>query len=310
MLEKDARSILLRRIADGFYRLGDRLPSVRTLAAEIGINRNTASKAYQELQREGVVQASRGRGTFVSALPAKDRTSTEDRVQQLLRSVLAYAALTGIPRRKLKELAEREFRALSNRKVRVAFVECNPYEARGIAQRMQKTLSHPVDALVLDELPPPRKLLRAYEIIATTLYHLGEVQDKVGRHNTRVIGLHHRASTESVLQIARLEQGTRLGVIATNERTLKHLLKLVEMYHTVVGSCLASETTQVAELVRGADVLIVHPLAKRYVPAHPTARIITVNFQIEPQSLDYLRQRISSLNTRERGGRSAQTVLQ
>jgi len=45
---------------------GDRLPSVRELAAAITINPNTIQKAYQELERQGVIETVRGRGTFVS----------------------------------------------------------------------------------------------------------------------------------------------------------------------------------------------------------------------------------------------------
>jgi GntR family transcriptional regulator len=44
---------------------GDRLPSVRELAATVTINPNTIQKAYQELERQGIIETVRGRGTFV-----------------------------------------------------------------------------------------------------------------------------------------------------------------------------------------------------------------------------------------------------
>ncbi|PSR20653.1 MAG: GntR family transcriptional regulator [Sulfobacillus acidophilus] len=46
---------------------GDRLPSVRELAAEMTLNPNTVAKAYQELERTHVIEVIRGRGTFVAA---------------------------------------------------------------------------------------------------------------------------------------------------------------------------------------------------------------------------------------------------
>lgn len=44
---------------------GDKLPSVRKLSRQLGINPNTVARAYQELEREGIVRTTRGIGAFV-----------------------------------------------------------------------------------------------------------------------------------------------------------------------------------------------------------------------------------------------------
>ncbi len=46
---------------------GERLPPIRQLARAVGVNRDTVSLAYERLAREGVVEATVGRGTFVRA---------------------------------------------------------------------------------------------------------------------------------------------------------------------------------------------------------------------------------------------------
>jgi GntR family transcriptional regulator len=53
-------------VASGVLRAGDRLPSVRDLAVELAVNPNTVAKAYQELEREGVVETPRGKGSFIA----------------------------------------------------------------------------------------------------------------------------------------------------------------------------------------------------------------------------------------------------
>src|SRR4051812_3035072 len=58
-----------RLIALGALRPGDRLPAVRDLAAQCRINRNTAARAIQELEREGIVRTQVGQGTFVAQEP-------------------------------------------------------------------------------------------------------------------------------------------------------------------------------------------------------------------------------------------------
>jgi DNA-binding transcriptional regulator YhcF (GntR family) len=62
---EQVRSHLANRITDGELAIGTRLPTVRQLAADLGLAVNTVARAYRELEQGGLVQ-SRGRaGTFV-----------------------------------------------------------------------------------------------------------------------------------------------------------------------------------------------------------------------------------------------------
>ena len=65
-------------IIDGNFRSGEALPSVRMLAASEEVNPLTVSKAYQELQVAGIVEAKRGLGLFV-VTGARDRLVIEER---------------------------------------------------------------------------------------------------------------------------------------------------------------------------------------------------------------------------------------
>ena len=53
----------------GVLDVGDQLPSVREVVAATAINPNTVLKAYRDLEREGLVAAASGRGTFVTRRP-------------------------------------------------------------------------------------------------------------------------------------------------------------------------------------------------------------------------------------------------
>ncbi len=53
-------------VAAGGLKQDDALPSVRKLAAELRVNPNTVARAYQELEREGVIRTVPGGGTFVA----------------------------------------------------------------------------------------------------------------------------------------------------------------------------------------------------------------------------------------------------
>ena len=69
------RDIIVARILDG----GDSalLPSVRSLAAEAGVNPLTVAKAYQELQAAGLVVAKKGVGLFAGEAAARRLLASE-----------------------------------------------------------------------------------------------------------------------------------------------------------------------------------------------------------------------------------------
>ena len=53
-------------IAAGVYRPGEALPSLRVLATDLKVNPNTVQRAYEELDRQGVIRSHRGVGMFVA----------------------------------------------------------------------------------------------------------------------------------------------------------------------------------------------------------------------------------------------------
>jgi len=57
---------LVLNIASGYLKAGDKLPSIRTLANEAGVNMMTVSKSYQMLKQEGYISADRRSGTVVA----------------------------------------------------------------------------------------------------------------------------------------------------------------------------------------------------------------------------------------------------
>ncbi len=77
-------------VATGALRAGDRLPTVRALAADLGIATNTVGRAYRELELAGLVVSRRRSGTVVSGAPPgpgtrAQRSATQDAAELLVR---------------------------------------------------------------------------------------------------------------------------------------------------------------------------------------------------------------------------------
>ena len=69
---------LKRRIVTGRYLPGEKLPSVRELAAEAGINPNTVQRAFSELERDGLIYTQRATGKYVTENEADIKSARED----------------------------------------------------------------------------------------------------------------------------------------------------------------------------------------------------------------------------------------
>lgn len=85
-------------VAGGRVEPGDRLPSHRELAEQLVIAPLTVKKAYDELERNGLIHTQRGKGTFVSdRLPVVDPAASRERLRDNAQRLLSQAALSGVP---------------------------------------------------------------------------------------------------------------------------------------------------------------------------------------------------------------------
>lgn len=96
-----------KAVATGALAPGDRLPSVRELAADLLINPNTIAKAFRELESEGITVGRAGTGTFVGERPpALSKDEQRRRLHEALEGVLAAAAVSGIGRVEARRIFE------------------------------------------------------------------------------------------------------------------------------------------------------------------------------------------------------------
>lgn len=79
-------------IAAGTLRDGDQLPSVRALAEDLKVNRNTIAKAWAELENAGVIENRQGSGCFVTASVTPLRKAVRnERLAQAVDSLIVEA---------------------------------------------------------------------------------------------------------------------------------------------------------------------------------------------------------------------------
>lgn len=102
------------QIARGVLKPGDQLPSIRELARQLPANLNTVLKAYDLLEREGLVGRRQGEGTFVEGTPSTLKKSERIRqVSAILAQAAAQAIHLGVPADELHTLLDREIKAVA-----------------------------------------------------------------------------------------------------------------------------------------------------------------------------------------------------
>ncbi|MFJ8945116.1 GntR family transcriptional regulator [Streptomyces sp. NPDC102395] len=75
---------------------GERLPTVRQLAADLGLAPGTVARAYRELEAAELIRTRRGAGTRVAALPAEPARFDPEQLATLARDFASAARALGV----------------------------------------------------------------------------------------------------------------------------------------------------------------------------------------------------------------------
>jgi GntR family transcriptional regulator len=101
----------------GILDVGDQLPTVREVVADLAINPNTVAKAYRDLEREGLVIARQGRGTFIESTLAAESLAHHAPLRQELLAWMRTAQRAGLEEESIRALISATLREALARRV-------------------------------------------------------------------------------------------------------------------------------------------------------------------------------------------------
>jgi Predicted transcriptional regulators len=84
---EQVRAQLAQQILDNKLVVGTRLPTVRRLAADLGLAANTVARAYRELEEAGLIETRGRAGTFVSAAGERSRERAREAARRYAQTV-------------------------------------------------------------------------------------------------------------------------------------------------------------------------------------------------------------------------------
>src|SRR5262250_2591546 len=103
--------------ASGALQPGDALPSIRPLAEELRLNRNTVAKAYAELESLGIIETLPGKGCFLreNHSPLKKQVRRQLLVEEIDQAIVLAHHLQA-PRAEFMKLVDERFDALEDKR--------------------------------------------------------------------------------------------------------------------------------------------------------------------------------------------------
>ncbi len=103
------REQVIKSIVNGELEIYESLPSVRSLADEIGINLHTVSKAYNLLKDEGYISIDRRKGAVINNLPIDKDINNFSQIKDQIELLVAESYLKGIDKSEFIDLCENYF---------------------------------------------------------------------------------------------------------------------------------------------------------------------------------------------------------
>ncbi|MBP6909743.1 MAG: GntR family transcriptional regulator [Candidatus Saccharicenans sp.] len=302
-------------IHEGRLHPGDKLPTERELASQLNLARGTVKKAYEVMSRDGIIETTQGRGTFVSSRQDIIPSGRKERAQKIIDNLLDQLRGMNFSYQEIRtffELAiiQREEK-LEN--FNVAVVDCNP-ESLSIFERQLIFLKHVrVSRFLLDEIvaePEAERRLQPFDLILTTSTHYSELLGKVPALKDRLIQMAVSPSQETIIEMAGLSPVQRLGVVCESQNFLARVVARLKDMGLATGSvpCLfLKDENKLPAFLANLDVVFVPPgyqlqrqkenMAAVQEFTQRGGKVITFDYQIERGSLLYVEERISQLLT-------------
>ncbi len=100
---------ITKAIASGELKINESLPSVRSMAENIGVNLHTVNKSYNELKEEGFLNIDRRKGAIVAQLPMKVDNTTRQKNKLDLELLVAKSYLSGVSKEEFLSLSANLF---------------------------------------------------------------------------------------------------------------------------------------------------------------------------------------------------------
>ncbi len=302
------------KIDKGELKPGDKLPTVRTLLSQTGLSDGTIRHAYELLAREGALDMSQGRGTFVCA--PRESASRETRAMRAIDKMVEELKALSLTPREIGLFVNVKLSVLQGEdpSTPVAVVDCNPESLSEAAQQLSAIPGVVLSEYLLEDVRrAPNELTRDMRLVITTQSHAHELTGLLGGDASRIARVALSPSPHTLAALSRVETGQGALIYCRSQRFAQIVKNGMRLFpHLRQGDAqvmLRGENGlangALSEALLGKQAAIVAPDYLTY--ASPEAQAVLLAFaeeggliipyhhQIDQGSLLYIEERLRAL---------------
>ncbi len=256
---------LLSAIYCGKIEEGDRLPAIRELAEDLGVNYKTIRKIYLRLADEQLIEIVQGSGAFLKRRTGGDSYEEMRRraVFKLLDEVSSKARGLGLSARKFAHLLESYLTGKDLPRLKLAVID-HEEEAFIFSRELAARVTADVEPFPLDEQSEEdRARLAECDLLLTTSWHMEQVKQLADSLGKRVVEIQpsHQIYTE-ILSAAR---DRNIGIVIRDERTMHASWEVfMNIYHPSTEKKFwiapIGREDLIDKIVEEADLIFVSPM--------------------------------------------------
>jgi DNA-binding transcriptional regulator YhcF (GntR family) len=293
-------------ISTGVIQDKEQLPTVKVLSRHLGVNFETIRKAYKDLEKEGLLSTTRGRGTFANGhvrikSEMMDAIHTDLPPLEAFKSSLKRLLKSGMPLIEIGKIMDDALLEAQREEV-IVFTECNQFQILEISELLKKDLKLSIQPLLLSSLREGVETILKQQTkllaVITTGFHIDEVQNLLADLpvKTDFVITNMSPATRRALDV--FDKTANYGLIGRDPVQLlffKDLVKAELGIESEIISCTINDKAKVKSVLESVDVLLVSPPVYEEIKSLAPSNLPVFNVfdRVDPMSLKLLKDRLS-----------------
>lgn len=290
----------------------EKLPTVQQLSEELGVARGTIKRAYDELERLGLVEKLQGSGTFVKYRP-EDSASSKEQAMAAIDNMFKSLEEMGFSPMEINiflnlKLREREEEQVQ---VKVALIECNPENLSHMSEQLRRIPRVDLYSYLVESIEEyPYKVGEDVDLVVTTAAH-APFMESVLPVSRRIARVALRLTPHCLSQIIKLRKGRRVGVLGYSMRFAQLLHSTCQQYNDgieLTAPQAFSPELDLEKYLSDKEVVLVPQFYERYCTAQEAAilerfpgRAIECSYEMDEGSFLYLQEKTKRLLAEKSG---------
>lgn len=290
----------------------EKLPTVQQMSEQLGVARGTIKRAYDELERLGLVEKQQGSGTFVKYRP-EDSASSKEQAMAAIDSMFKALEDMGFSPMEINiflnlKMREREQEDLQ---VKIALIECNPENLSYMSEQLRRIPHVDLYAYLMESIEEyPYKIEDDVDLIVTTAAHAPFLESALPG-SRRIAKVALRLTPHSLSQIIKLRKGRRVGVLGYSMRFAQLLHTTCQQYNDGVEMfephVFAGEE-DLKQYLSDKEIVLVPQFYERYCTPQEAellngfmGRAIECSYEMDEGSFLYLQEKTKRLLAEKNG---------